>query len=73
MNSQQEQSQQKSPEYYDTYEEYLDSFISLKDMENLENLDVARHLVELGLNVKVQVVSRAEFTKLKKPEQSRQE
>lgn len=62
----QEHAQTSQPEDFDTYEEYLDSFISYWDMEYLENLDVARHLVELGLNVKVQIVSWAEFLRLKK-------
>lgn len=38
---------------FGSYEEYLDSFITQKDIDYLENVDVARQLVELGLNVKV--------------------
>lgn len=50
---------------FDTYENYLDSFISTRDIEYLGNVDIARQLIELGLNIKTQILSKEEFEKKK--------
>lgn len=50
---------------YENYDSYLDSFISNKDIEYLGNVDIARQLIELGLNIKTQILSKEEFTKQK--------
>lgn len=50
---------------FESYEAYLDSFINKTDLEYLENIDVARQLVELGINVKTQILSREEFNQKK--------
>lgn len=50
---------------FDSYEAYLDSFINKTDLEFLDSIDVARQLVELGINVKTQVLSRDEFNQKK--------
>lgn len=50
---------------FERYENYLDSFINKNDLEFLENIEVARQLVELGINVKTQILSREEFNRKK--------
>lgn len=52
----------KSPiDNFETYEAYLDSFVSEDALKYLGNIDVARQLIELGINVKTEVLSKEEF------------
>ena len=45
----------------ETYEDYLNTFINPTDLNFLGNIEVARQLVELGINVKTQILGREEF------------
>lgn len=56
---------QNTLDQFDTYESYLDSYVTQQDIDNLENLDLARKLVELGLNIKTQLLTKEEFEKKK--------
>jgi hypothetical protein len=52
----------KSPiDGYDSYEAYLDSFVTQNDLTYLGNVDVARQLIELGINVKTEILTKDEF------------
>ena len=50
---------------FENYEAYLDSFITDKDRKFLESMDIARELIEQGINVKVEVMTRDEFKEKK--------
>ncbi|KAL6756725.1 hypothetical protein V8C86DRAFT_2643583 [Haematococcus lacustris] len=46
---------------YGTYEDYLDNQITATDMFYLEDVELARHLVELGIRGNGEVIRREEF------------
>eukprot|EP00878_Enallax_costatus_P046933 GHUV01057258.1.p1 GENE.GHUV01057258.1~~GHUV01057258.1.p1 ORF type:complete len:194 (+),score=51.45 GHUV01057258.1:860-1441(+) len=52
-------------EEFATYEEYLDSQITGTDMYYLEDVELARHLVELGIRGNGEVIKREEFEQRK--------
>eukprot|EP00877_Chromochloris_zofingiensis_P011535 jgi/Chrzof1/6635/Cz19g03160.t1 len=52
-------------EEFGTYEEYLDSQITSTDMYYLEDVELARHLVELGIRGNGEVIRREEFEQRK--------
>ncbi|KAI8471755.1 MAG: hypothetical protein J3K34DRAFT_367710 [Monoraphidium minutum] len=52
-------------EEFETYEDYLDSQITGTDMYYLENIELARHLVELGIRGNGEVIKREEFEQRK--------
>ncbi|WIA30136.1 hypothetical protein OEZ86_000229 [Tetradesmus obliquus] len=52
-------------EEFATYEEYLDSQITGTDMYYLEDVELARHLVELGIRGNGEVIRREEFEQRK--------
>lgn len=51
---------------FDSYEEYLSSQISDTDIYYLEDEELARQLVELGVQGKTEILSKEEFEKRKK-------
>eukprot|EP00197_Chlamydomonas_leiostraca_P012286 CAMPEP_0202869638 /NCGR_PEP_ID=MMETSP1391-20130828/12562_1 /ASSEMBLY_ACC=CAM_ASM_000867 /TAXON_ID=1034604 /ORGANISM="Chlamydomonas leiostraca, Strain SAG 11-49" /LENGTH=227 /DNA_ID=CAMNT_0049549975 /DNA_START=164 /DNA_END=844 /DNA_ORIENTATION=+ len=56
-----------------TYEDYLDNQITATDMFYLEDVELARHLVELGIRGNGEVIRREEFEQRKETaEQARQ-
>lgn len=56
-----------------TYEDYLDSQITSTDLYYLEDVELARHLVELGIRGNGEVIKREEFEQRKEAaEQARQ-
>lgn len=56
-----------------TYEDYLDSQITATDLYYLEDVELARHLVELGIRGNGEVIKREEFEQRKEAaEQARQ-
>uniref|UniRef100_A0A7S3VPZ8 Cilia- and flagella-associated protein 299 n=1 Tax=Dunaliella tertiolecta TaxID=3047 RepID=A0A7S3VPZ8_DUNTE len=58
---------------YKTYEDYLDNQITATDMFYLEDVELARHLVELGIRGNGEVIRRDEFEQRKEAaEQARQ-
>lgn len=50
---------------YETYEAYLDSFVTLNDLNYLGNIEVARQLIELGVNIKAEILTKENFLKKK--------
>ena len=50
---------------FDTYESYLDSFVTLNDLNYLGNIEVARQLIELGVNIKTEILTKELFQKKK--------
>lgn len=50
---------------FDNYESYLDSFVTLNDLNYLGNIEVARQLIELGVNIKTEILSKENFEKKK--------
>ncbi|MEW5305651.1 MAG: hypothetical protein WDW36_008177 [Sanguina aurantia] len=58
---------------YATYEDYLDSQITSTDVYYLEDVELARHLVELGIRGNGEVIKREEFEQRKEAaDQARQ-
>ena len=55
-----------SVDNHETYEAYLDSHITQWDRYYLEDEDLARQLVELGIQGKGEILSKEEFEKRKK-------